>query len=309
MHPPAPATANLDGATAGNTLNPSLIRTYRAWKGNNVLIALVLTSGRDPGIVPRNSYPPVPEEYDGSVSINNLLAVLIVQYAITAWSDLIITAHGWASVLDWIQNSEEISIWKAMIKTPASIALIIYSFFCIWFVGGLTVFHTYLISTNQSTYENFRYRYDRQVNPYNKGIVENFKEVFFSSIPPSKNNFRSKVPIPKESTESSRRRGVDTLMMPVYNEVEEVGKDYKDEEYGKGSELSDTSVDLNGMLHTERGQRQVASFLRQSLWERSSRKWEVTPEVLDEIHVDVESKQITGDSSKETGDNTTKTDQ
>ncbi|MCH86267.1 putative protein S-acyltransferase 7-like [Trifolium medium] len=68
---------------------------------NQVLIALVLTSGRDPGIVPRNSYPPVPDEYDGSVSINNLLAALIVQYATTVWSDLIITAHGWASVLDW----------------------------------------------------------------------------------------------------------------------------------------------------------------------------------------------------------------
>jgi palmitoyltransferase ZDHHC9/14/18 len=36
MHPPAPATANLDGGSAGNTVNPSLIRTYRAWKGNNV---------------------------------------------------------------------------------------------------------------------------------------------------------------------------------------------------------------------------------------------------------------------------------
>jgi hypothetical protein len=36
MHPPAPAPANLDGGSAGNTVNPSLIRTYRAWKGNNV---------------------------------------------------------------------------------------------------------------------------------------------------------------------------------------------------------------------------------------------------------------------------------
>ncbi|KAK2391404.1 DHHC-type zinc finger family protein [Trifolium repens] len=432
MHPPAPATANSDGGSALNTVNPSLIRTYRAWKGNNVfflrgrfifgpdvksifttlflviapvavfcafvarkllddfphhsgysilivvivhtifvLIALVLTSGRDPGIVPRNSYPPVPDEYDGSVSINseqnlpphlprskeviiNGIAVK-VKYCDTCmlyrpprcshcsicdncverfdhhcpWVGqciglrnyrfyymfvfsatlLCLYIHGFCWVyIKRIQNSEEISIWKAMIKTPASIALIIYSFFCIWFVGGLTVFHTYLISTNQSTYENFRYRYDRQVNPYNKGIVENFKEVFFSSIPPSKNNFRTKVPIPKESTESSRRRGVDTLMMPVYNEVGEVEKDYKDEEYGKGSELNDTSVDLSSMLHTERGQRQVASFLRQSLWERSSRKWEVTPEVLDEIHEDGESKRITGDSSKEPVDNPTKTD-
>lgn len=48
-----------------------------------------------------------------------------------------------------IMNAEEITIWKAMIKSPASIVLIVYSFICMWFVGGLTAFHLYLISTNQ----------------------------------------------------------------------------------------------------------------------------------------------------------------
>lgn len=46
----------------------------------------------------------------------------------------------------------------------------------------------------QSTYENFRYQYPSQnSNPYNKGVIENFMEVFFTSIPPSKNKFREKV--------------------------------------------------------------------------------------------------------------------
>ncbi|XP_058757261.1 probable protein S-acyltransferase 6 [Vicia villosa] len=427
-----PATVNSVGDTPGNTTDPSLVRTYRAWKGNNVfflggrlifgpdvksiittvflvvapvavfcalvarklmddfphhsgysililvilhtifvLIALVLTSGRDPGIVPRNSHPPVPEDYDGSVSINSVgehnlpphlprFKELIingitvkVKYCDTCmlyrpprcshcsvcdncverfdhhcpWVGqciglrnyrfyymfvfsatlLCLYVHGFCWVyIKRIQNSEDISIWKAMIKTPASIALIIYSFIAVWFVGGLTVFHTYLISTNQSTYENFRYRYDRQVNPYNKGVIQNFKEVFFSSIPPSKNSFRSKVPIPKELSESSRRKGVDTVMIPAYNEVDEMEKNYRDEQYGKGSDLSETSVDLSRMLHTESGQRQVASFLKHSLWERSSKKWEVNPEVLDEIH-DMESNRITGDSSNEPGDNSAKT--
>lgn len=49
-------------------------------------------------------------------------------------------------------DSEETSIWKAMGKTPASIVLIIYTFISVWFVGGLTVFHLYLISTNQVCY-------------------------------------------------------------------------------------------------------------------------------------------------------------
>ena len=51
-----------------------------------------------------------------------------------------------------------------------------------------------LFFPSQTTYENFRYRYDRRANPYNKGVVQNFKEIFCTSISPSKNNFRAKVP-------------------------------------------------------------------------------------------------------------------
>lgn len=48
-----------------------------------------------------------------------------------------------------IRNTEQITIWKAMAKSPASIALIVYTFIAVWFVGGLSVFHLYLMSTNQ----------------------------------------------------------------------------------------------------------------------------------------------------------------
>lgn len=48
-----------------------------------------------------------------------------------------------------IKKAEQTSIWRAMIKTPASIVLIIYTFLSVWFVGGLSIFHLYLMSTNQ----------------------------------------------------------------------------------------------------------------------------------------------------------------
>lgn len=44
---------------------------------------------------------------------------------------------------------------------------------------------------SQTTYENFRYHYDKKENPYSKGIIGNIKEVFFSKIPPSMINFRA----------------------------------------------------------------------------------------------------------------------
>ncbi|KAI3786452.1 hypothetical protein L1987_40143 [Smallanthus sonchifolius] len=59
-------------------------------------------------------------------------------------------AFCWVYVIK-IKNSEETSIWGALVKTPASIVLIIYTFICMWFVGGLTAFHLYLISTNQGS--------------------------------------------------------------------------------------------------------------------------------------------------------------
>ncbi|PWA42256.1 DHHC-type zinc finger family protein [Artemisia annua] len=82
-------------------------------------------------------------------------------------------------------------ILKAMSNDILSDILIVYCFITIWFVGGLTVFHFYLICSNQTTYENFRYRYDKKENPYHKGISWNLVEVFLSKIPPSLNNFRA----------------------------------------------------------------------------------------------------------------------
>ncbi|XP_030542347.1 probable protein S-acyltransferase 6 [Rhodamnia argentea] len=223
----------------------------------SVVIFLLLTSGRDPGIVPRSTHPPETanfiensENKEGQLSErrpSRTKEVMIngipvkIKYCDTCmlfrpprcshcsicdncverfdhhcpWVGqcvglrnyrfffmfvfsatlLCIYVFGFCWVyIARIMDGKQVSVWRALIKSPASIVLIIYSFLSAWFVGGLTVFHFYLISTNQTTYENFRYRYGRQTNPFNKGVLDNFKEVFFSPIPPSRNNFRAKVP-------------------------------------------------------------------------------------------------------------------
>lgn len=57
------------------------------------------------------------------------------------------------------------------------------------FLSNLSFYFFYM----QTTYENFRYQYDRKMNPYNLGIARNCIEVFCSRIPRSKNNFRALV--------------------------------------------------------------------------------------------------------------------
>jgi palmitoyltransferase ZDHHC9/14/18 len=51
----------------------------------------------------------------------------------------------------------------------------------------------------QTTYENFRYRYDEKENPYNRGVLANMSEVFCTGMPPSMNNFRAWVELPAPS--------------------------------------------------------------------------------------------------------------
>ena len=150
-----------------------------------------------------------------------------------------------------------------------------------------------ILSYLQSTYENFKNRYDPQTNPYNRGMVNNFKEVFCTRIPPSKNNFRSKVP--REPLESYQRTGIRPLspMMKrrtrtrsmelvgnaVYNEQDEEESNYRDgfdnEARSKDSGLTDKSLDLSRILHTEGVEGEESSIRHH--------QWEGTTEVQDSI--------------------------
>ncbi|KAK3230162.1 hypothetical protein Dsin_002043 [Dipteronia sinensis] len=188
------------------------------------------------------------------------------------------------------------TVWKAMKESPASVILMAYCFISLWFVGGLTGFHLYLISTNQTTYENFRYRADNRINVYNRGCVNNFLEVFFTEIKPSRNNFRSfvqeEVPRPslprtpeaedlsgdpRSKVEDDLEIGDDLLKISQRRNIEEIDEDIR----SRGSNgPPHNALEVDSVLGSDIRAPTIRSETRHSSWGRRSGSWEIAPEVL-----------------------------
>ncbi|KAK7391235.1 hypothetical protein VNO78_19647 [Psophocarpus tetragonolobus] len=195
-----------------------------------------------------------------------------------------------------LADNYEGTVWKAMKESPASVILMAYCFISLWFVGGLTGFHLYLIGTNQTTYENFRYRADGRINVFNRGCLNNFLEVFCTKVRPSRNNFRAfareEVPRPLASitvrdrddlggdrrpkVEDDLDIGEDLLKISQRRNIEEVNEDIR----SRGSnDMPHNTSEPDSILSSDHRAPTIRSDARHSSWERSG-KWEVAQDVL-----------------------------
>lgn len=328
----------------------------------NVLVLLLLTATRDPGIVPRNSHPPEEEfRYDTSVVetggrrtpglqfprtkevMVNGIAVR-VKYCDTCmlyrpprcshcsicnncverfdhhcpWVGQCIGLRNYryfflfvssatllciyvfafsAFYMKILMSDNHYTVWKAMKDSPAAVILMAYCFISLWFVGGLTGFHLYLISTNQTTYENFRYRTDSRLNVYNRGCLNNFHEVFCTEIKPSRNNFRAFVqeevqrPPPQRSpqendavddsgdqrikVEDDLDLGGDLLKLSHRHNIEDIEEDIR----SRGSNILQNSSEGGSLVGSDYHTPPIRSDIRHGSWGRRSSSWEIGPDV------------------------------
>ena len=83
---------------------------------------------------------------------------------------------------------------RAIERSGVAITVCLVAVFGLVFVGALSCFHAYLVSTNQTTYERFRDAHSWSANPYNTGSVfRNCIEVWCARIPPPRVRFSARV--------------------------------------------------------------------------------------------------------------------
>ncbi|MBA0698025.1 hypothetical protein Goari_021537 [Gossypium aridum] len=168
--------------------NATDVRVYQVWKGSNDLILLLLTSGRDPGIIPRNSHPPELEE-DGSTMSTDWLGSQSSAGVPNLPPTKDVVVNG---VIVKVKYCQTCMLYRPPRCSHCSICnncVERFDHHCPW-VGQCI---------GKTTYENFRYRYDSKRNPYNRGCVRNVSEIFLSKIPKSKSNFRAMVKVDSSS--------------------------------------------------------------------------------------------------------------
>ncbi|KAK8613319.1 hypothetical protein V6N13_101084 [Hibiscus sabdariffa] len=172
------------------------------------LILLLLTSGRDPGIIPRNTHPPEPEE-DVSAMSTDWLGSQSSSGVPNLPPTKDVVVNGMFVKVKYCQTCMLYRPPRCSHCSICNNCVDRFDHHCPW-VGQCI---------GKTTYENFRYRYDSKRNPYNRGCILNIFETLFSKIPKSRSNFREKVKVDSFSLFGSSM----SLARPMEHQIDGVG--------------------------------------------------------------------------------------
>jgi len=73
---------------------------------------------------------------------------------------------------------------QAMSEEPSAVIIAVFCAAIVWFTVGLCMYHTYLICTNQTTYEQIKGVYTTGTNPFHRGASGNCQDILCSRIRP-----------------------------------------------------------------------------------------------------------------------------
>jgi hypothetical protein len=127
--------------------------------------------------------------------------------AINAW--VLATSAGHLGVLTGEYQDDGFGGFEALLEAlreaPLSAALVVYCILIVWFTVGLCMYHNYLICTNQTTYEQIKGVYSSGHNPFNLGVIGNYKDVLLSPVRPRFfNPLTMEITWPKVAAECAR---------------------------------------------------------------------------------------------------------
>lgn len=133
----------------------------------------------------------------------------------------------------------------AIRNEPTAAFLVVYTFLAIWFVLGLCLFHTYLVSINQTTNEKLRGLYEFG-SAYSLGLVGNM-QTLCCMIPESAVHIHHEEPVPTAELEEIQKKTV----MYVHS-LANPGLNKKDSTSNTIAELK--VGDLENATHTDHGE-------------------------------------------------------
>ncbi|KAH9658415.1 S-acyltransferase [Citrus sinensis] len=225
-----------------------------------VIFLLLLTSGRDPGIIPRNLHPPELED-DGSTISTDWLGSQNGGGGPTLPPTRDVVVNGMVVKVKYCHTCMLYRPPRCSHCSICNNCVERFDHHCPW-VGQCI---------GKTTYENFRYRYHRKMNPYNRGCGRNFVEIFFSKIPSSRNNFRAKVKVDSSSIFA-------TPMSFVHSRRPEVPKRSFDIEMGKRQAVAAEDFDdIQSQLGSVGGLERSATQPRRTNWDHKA-NWQNTPD-------------------------------